>query len=82
MTTGLNPPPSIPLESLATCHLKRVNVDAVPRRMRTESRRGFTLIEIMISVAIVGILASIAIPNFTRYQLHVKTTEARTLAVG
>ena len=33
----------------------------------------------MISVAIVGILASIAIPNFVVYQLRVKTSEARTL---
>jgi prepilin-type N-terminal cleavage/methylation domain-containing protein len=44
-----------------------------------KNRRGFTLIEIMISVAIVGILASIAIPNFISYQLQVKTAESRTL---
>lgn len=48
-------------------------------RIRAGENRGFTLIEIMISVAIVGILASIAIPNFIQYQLQVKTAEARTL---
>jgi len=33
----------------------------------------------MMSVAIVGVLAAIAIPSFERYQLKVKTTEARSL---
>ena len=32
------------------------------------SKKGFTLVEIMIVVAIIGILAAIAIPNFIRYR--------------
>lgn len=47
--------------------------------MRRRSSRAFTLIELMIVVAIVGILAAIAVPNYQKMACRAKQSEAKNV---
>ncbi|MCI4431223.1 MAG: prepilin-type N-terminal cleavage/methylation domain-containing protein [Burkholderiales bacterium] len=47
----------------------------VPQRWRSDES-GFTLIELMIAVAVVAILSAIAVPNYTAYVMRGKISEA------
>ena len=49
---------------------------------KVKNQKGFSLVELMVVVAIIGILAAIAIPNYQKFQRKSQQVEAKTLMSG
>ncbi|MCW5155901.1 pilin, partial [Burkholderia cenocepacia] len=50
--------------------------------IKAKAQKGFTLIELMITVAIVGILAAVALPAYQDYTIRAQVAEGLSLADG
>jgi type IV pilus assembly protein PilA len=65
---------------LQASFLQKLNT--TPTSKKSLLQKGFTLVELMIVIVIVGILSAVALPNFLSQTSKAKATEAKTLAAS